>query len=251
MPACAVFRTTVRRAALSFLVVTAALWGGAVAVAQAPPLAAKLAACESGVEAADRFAVFTGSMPRNGAATMAMRFDLYEKLPGGSWELVKLDNWGVWERTAKKGVPGFIFTKRLEQLVAPAAFRAAVSFRWYDAKGRVAASERRTSPVCRQPDWRPDLHVRRIVAPSDGGQTKVVVRNTGRGAAGAFALNVARSDFVKGATVGGLPAGSQATVGVSLGRCKPGESITVTLDPAGAVDEADEADNTATLACPA
>ena len=110
---------------------------------------------------------------------------------------------------------------------------------------------RRVSPVCRQPDWRPDLRVRRVVLPEDGGPTKVVVRNTGRSAAGAFGVNVARWDFVKGATVAGLPAGAQATVGVSLGRCKPGDTITVTLDPAGEVEEADEADNATTVACPA
>ena len=77
------------------------------------------------------------------------------------------------------------------------------------------------------------------------------MRNSGRGAAGPFAVNVRRSDFVKGATVGGLPAGAQATVSVALGRCKPGQSVTVTLDPAGAVEEAQEADNTVTVACPA
>lgn len=246
-----VFRTTVRRAALRFGLVTAALWGGTVASAQAPVLSAKVAACESGPAADDRFAVFTGAMPRNGAAVMAMRFDLYEKLPGGAFEHIKLANWGVWERTAKKRVPGFIFTKRLEQLAAPAAFRAAVSFRWYDEEGNVTASDRRVSPVCRQPDWRPDLQVLRVVPPPDAGPTKVVIRNAGRGAAGAFGVNVARSEFVKGVTFAGLPAGTQATVSVSLGRCKPGESITVTLDPAGAVEEADEADNIATVACPA
>jgi hypothetical protein len=242
---------SVHRAALLLSLAVAVLWGGAVASAQAPELGAKLAACESGPDAADRFAVFSGAMPRNDAAAMAMRFDLYEKQPGGKFERVVLDNWGEWERTAKKGVPGFIFTKRVEQLAAPATFRAAVSFRWYDAKGRVVDSTRRLSPVCRQADWRPDLHVKRIVLPpDDGGPVKVVIRNDGRSAASAFAVNVARADFVKGASVSALPAGGQATVGVSLGRCKPGTTITVTLDPAGAVDEADEADNTATVACP-
>ncbi|MCW2990528.1 MAG: hypothetical protein JWM73_1122 [Solirubrobacterales bacterium] len=240
-----------RRLTTAILVVTAALWGGAVASAQAPVLAAKLAACESGIDAADRFAVFSGAMPRQDAAAMAMRFDLYEKLPGAGFEHVALDNWGVWDRTAKQGVPGFIFTKRVEQLAAPASFRAVVSFRWYDAKGRVVDTAKRASPVCHQADWRPDLHVRRVVLPADGGPTKVVIRNRGRGAAAAFRVNVSRSDIVKGAAVAGLPAGSQATVGVMLGRCKPGESITVTLDPADEVDEADEADDVTTVACPA
>lgn len=221
------------------------------AVAQAPELEAKVAACETGPAATDRFAVFSGSMPRDGASAMAMRFDLFEKLPGAGYERVELENWGVWERTAKKGVPGFIFTKRLEQLAAPAAFRAVVSFRWYDAKGKVVDTARRTSAVCRQPDWRPDLHVKRIVLPQGNGPTKVIVRNRGRGAAESFGVNVQRADLVKGATVAALPAGAQATVSVPIGRCRPGDTVTVTLDPAGEIAEAAEDDNTATLACPA
>lgn len=241
-----------RRAALTLSLAVAALAGGAAASAQAPELGAKLAACESGPSAADRFAVFSGAMPRNGATSMAMRFDLYEKPRGGTFQRVALANWGVWERTAKKNVPGFIFTKRVEQLAAPAAFRAVVSFRWYDANGKVLDTARKTSAVCRQPDWRPDLRVKRIILPpADGGQTKVVIRNDGRSAASAFGVNVARADFVKGATLSALPAGGQTTIGVSLGRCKPGNTITVTLDPAGAVDESDEANDTASLVCPA
>src|SRR5689334_6149120 len=64
------------------LLTAAALIGGAVASAQAPPLAARLVTCQSGQAATDRYAVFTGSMPRvTGAVTMAMRFDLFERLP--------------------------------------------------------------------------------------------------------------------------------------------------------------------------
>src|SRR4051812_38018933 len=97
-----------RRASLILLTV-AALAGGAAALAQAPPLAARLATCQAGPNAADRFAVFTGSMPRiAGTATMAMRFDLFERLPGGKFTAVSLPRWGVWEKTSKKGVPGFI-----------------------------------------------------------------------------------------------------------------------------------------------
>ena len=239
-----------RRAALILLTV-AALAGGAVAVAQAPPLAAKLATCQTGAAPADRFAVFTGSMPREArTVTMAMRFDLFERQPGGTFQPVALEHWGVWEKTSKKGVPGFIFTKRVEQLAAPAAFRAVVSFRWYDAKGKLIDAARRTSPTCRQPDQRPDLHVKRVVFPDGKGPTKVIVRNRGRGDATAFAVNASRGNLVKGTTVAGLPAGQQVTIGIPLGRCTPGEPVTITLDPAGQVDESNEADNATTVSCP-
>lgn len=240
------------RAAI-ILGLTAAFAGAAVAVAQTPDLAAKVAACETGAEPSDRFAVFTGSMPRDGAVRMAMRFDLYERLRGTGYVRVPLANWGVWEKTGKKGAPGFIFNKRIEQLAAPAAFRAVVSFRWYDAKGRVVRTARLTSKACRQPDWRPDLEVKRVTFPDRGdvaGPIKVLVSNRGRGEAGPFAVHVSRSDIIKGHDVAGLPAGEQATVAVRLGRCKPGEPVTVTLDPAGVVAEADEAGNVMTVACP-
>lgn len=239
-----------RRLALITLT-TAVLAGGAVAVAQAPPLAAKLATCQTGAQPTDRFAVFTGSMPReNRTVTMAMRFDLFERRPGGGFQPVTLPRWGVWEKTSKQGVPGFIYTKRVEQLEFPAAFRAVVSFRWYDAKGKLIDQAQRTSPACRQPDQRPDLHVRRVVFPAGKAPTKVVVRNRGRSNAGAFAVNGKRGDLVKGATLAGLPASEQVTVGLPLGRCTPGEPVTITLDPAGQVDESHEDDNTTTVSCP-
>jgi hypothetical protein len=239
------------RRASTILLTIAALTGGTVAFAQAPPLSARLATCQAGPDAADRYAVFTASMPRiEGAAAMAMRFDLFERLPGEQFLPVSLPHWGVWEKTSKKGVPGFIFTKRVQELAAPAWFRAVVSFRWYDAKNRLIDKARRTSPTCRQPDQRPDLHVKRVVFPTGKGPTKVIVRNRGLGDGGAFAVNGKRGDLVKGTTVAGLPAGEQVTVGLPLGRCTPGEPVTVALDPAGQVDEAVEADDKATVSCP-
>src|SRR3954449_13616029 len=178
-----------RRASLILLTV-AALTGGAAALAQAPALEARLLTCQAGPDVSDRYAVFSASMPRiEGAVTMAMRFGLFERLPQGRYLPVSLPHWGVWEKTSKKGVPGFRFTKRVEQLAFNAAFRAVVSFRWYDAKGKQIDAARRTSPTCRQPDQRPDLHVKRVVFPDGKGPTKVVVRNRGRGDAGAFSVN--------------------------------------------------------------
>lgn len=229
---------------------TAALWAGASAVAQTPPLAAKLTTCETGADPADRYAVFSGSMPRESADVMAMRFELQERLPGEAWEKIPLAGWGEWIRAAKKGVPGFIFTKRLEQLAAPASFRAVVTFRWSDGEGTVLRREKRFSKVCKQPDWRSDLHAASVQISDDGKDARVLVRNRGRGDAGPFAVHVTRADLVKGRTVAGLAAGEEATVSLGIGRCEPGESVTVTLDPAGTVDEVVEDDNVTTVDCP-
>ncbi|MCW2966919.1 MAG: hypothetical protein JWM71_691 [Solirubrobacteraceae bacterium] len=215
-----------------------------------PPLRANLVACETGTNAADRYAVFTGSMPSaTGVASMQMRFDLAERTPGSAWAGVSLPHWGVWEKTDKAGVPGFIFTKRVQQLAAPAAFRATIDYRWIDAKGKVLRTAHRLSPVCRQPDPRPDLHVKRVIF-SGKGPTRVVVVNRGRGDATAFGVTVTRAAFSVSKAVDALPAGAQRTLGFPIGRCTAGEPIQVTLDPAGAVDEADEADDSVTVSCP-
>jgi hypothetical protein len=230
--------------------------GGAAAVAQTqpaqkPPLKVTLETCQTGAAPTDRYAVFTGSMPSQArTASMAMRFDLFERTPQTKgFDHVALPKWGIWERTTKAGVPGFIFTKRVDQLAAPAAYRAVVSFRWYDKQGKVLRSERRVSPVCKQPDPRPDLHVKRVFF--DNGKAHVVVRNRGRGAAGTFDVS---ATLGAGAglsrTVAGLPQSAQTTLTFPAGRCNPGQSATVALDPGGAVDEADEADNTVTVPCP-
>src|SRR5665647_3955846 len=97
------------RRAAAILTAVAALTPGAVALAQKPQLAAKMVACESGPDATDRFAVFTGSMPTEpGVAVMAMRLDLFERQPGTGFGRVSLPNWGEWEKTTRRNAPGFI-----------------------------------------------------------------------------------------------------------------------------------------------
>lgn len=239
----------------SVIATVLALTGGASALAQdpagqKPPLKVTLETCQTGLAPTDRYAVFTGSMPAGPkTASMGMRFDLFQRDPGAAFQHVALPKWGIWEHTTKAGVPGFIFTKRIDQLAAPAAYRAVVSFRWYDAAGKVVRSERRVSPTCRQPDPRPDLHVRDVSFA--GGQARVVVRNRGRSAAGPFDV-VAALGGGPGVTrtVDGLPSGMQTTLTFPAARCAPGASASITLDPAGAVDEADEADDTVTVSCP-
>jgi hypothetical protein len=227
-----------------------ALAGGTAAAQDRPPLKATLETCQTGAAPTDRYAVFTGSMPRQaGTASMAMRFDLFERTPGTTFQHVALAKWGLWERTTKAGVPGFIFTKRVDQLAAPAAYRAVVSFRWYDAKGKVVRQDQRTSAICRQPDPRPDLHVRRVSF--DSGKAHVVVRNRGRSAAGPFDVTASLTGGQAiTRSVPGLPQSAQTTLTFPAGKCAAGESVTIRLDPAGAVDEANETDNTVTVSCP-
>src|SRR3954449_11619738 len=94
--------------------------------ADRPPLRARLVTCATGPAAADRFAVFTGSMPAiPGAVRMEMRFDMLQSHSDGlGYARIPLPRWGQWEHTERRGIAGFIFTKRVEALAAPAAYRA-------------------------------------------------------------------------------------------------------------------------------
>ena len=58
----------------------------------------------------------------------------------------------------------------------PADYRAQIRFRWYDKKGRLQRSARKTTRACRQPDPRPDLRVLGFVSLAPG-------RRAGRAAA--------------------------------------------------------------------
>src|SRR3954462_11219153 len=157
--------------------------------ADRPPLRARLVTCATGPAAADRYAVFTGSMPAiPGAVRMEMRFDLLQRHSGTlGYARVPLPKWGQWERTERRGIAGFIFTKRVEQLAAPAVYRALVRFRWLDPAGHLLRSERRQSAVGRQLDPRPDLEVGTLGAAPDGSYLVELV-NTGLTDAEAFSM---------------------------------------------------------------
>src|SRR3954465_10215539 len=194
-----------RLAAIACLLAPLAAPAAARAARQRPPLRARrrpgpdrarLVACTTGPSAAARRATFTASMPAvAGVARMAMRFDLLQRMHGDAeFARVALPAWGRWERS-EPGRTGFIWTKTVRALRAPGAYRARVLFRWYDASGRVVRRARRLTPVCRQPDSRPDLQAGALaVAPGLAANSVTYllgVRNTGRGGAGPLALRLA------------------------------------------------------------
>jgi hypothetical protein len=218
-----------------------------------PPLAATLAACQSGPTADERFAIFTASMPAlRGTRRMAMRFDLVTRPAAArSWTTVRARGFCRWQRS-DAGRGGFVYTKRVERLVQGATYRVKVRFRWYGASGVQRTAVRR-SPVCRQPDQRPDLQVESFTVapgPDEGSRRYVVgVRNAGRTPAEAFEVGLAGLDQDLLREVPGLPAGERATVEFVGRRCTTGDVVGVRLDPRDAVDEADEADNAFRWVC--
>lgn len=243
-----------RRLAFVCLLVTAAL--APAAQARPPALAARLTACAGGSTAAERTAAFTGSMPAlAGGRRMAIRFDLRQRIPPSpAYAAVRVPGLGLWHRS-RPGRSGFVFTQRVEGLAAPGSYRAVVRFRWYDARGRVLRSARRTTEVCRQPDVRPDLRVAAVTAHRgpgpDSARYRVTVLNEGFGDADAFDVVVTPNGAPQPAQrVDGLGAGELATVTVIGPRCDPGSTLRAVVDARAEIAERDEADDVADVACP-
>ncbi len=234
------------RRALTLSLTVLGLAAPAAGAQATTPLRASLSACS----AATRSAAFTGSMPAvRGTRSMAMRFDLQVRDDLG-WEAMKVPGLGVYKRSSP-GQTGFVFTQRVQALAAPGSYRAIVRFRWYGRDGRPLKHAMRTTGTCVQPDPRPDLRPGVLAATLLGdGRTaryQLAVSNAGRGDAGPFAVEVAG---VRVSVTGLAGGGGATTVIVDAPRCAPGEAVTVLLDAAGQVDEADESDDSVQRACP-
>jgi hypothetical protein len=243
-----------RRTLVALLLLAAVAVAGPAAAQDSPeppPLKAALAACASGPSEDDRFAVFTGSMPAyRGTERMAMRFDLFVRPAGAKlWRPVKSKGFGYWVRS-KPGVSGFVWTKRVERLLQGAEYRSAVRFRWVQEEGTERAERVRRSPVCEQPDQRPNLKVSGVTV-LPGGKYRAVIVNDGVTAAGSFDVRLESSAPNDTRTVASLPAGEQATVELSGGECTSDFPVRVVLDPLKLVDESSERDNRFEVTCPA
>src|SRR4051812_39944718 len=204
--------------------------------ADPPALRAKLVSCQTGALAADRFAVYTGSMPAMpGAVRMEMRFDLLQRHAGTlGYARVPLPKWGQWERTERRAIAGFIFTKRVEQLAAPATYRALVRFRWFDAGGDLVRSARRESGPCHQQDPRPDLEIGSLSAAPDG-RYLVEIINDGLTDSGPFSMALGSVTT----QVTELSAGQRRLIAIAADRCGPGDQVSIALDTGDDVEEAD------------
>jgi hypothetical protein len=114
--------------------------------------AATLEQCTTAVEQSERSATFLGEMTTiPGTARMLMRIEVLERTPlEPLFRPVAYPGIGQWLRAAP-GVHTFKNLNRVTDLSAPALYRAAVHFRWLNAKGRlIRALELRTGR-CDQP----------------------------------------------------------------------------------------------------
>lgn len=239
---------------ISAALLTWALAGPAHAAAAATPpkLAATLESCKRSALPVERIAAFVGSMPaRANAPRMQMRFELERKREGErSWRRLKAEGFGVWER-AKRNVAGFVFTKRVTGLPVPATYRALVRFRWLAADGATVKRAHARTRACRQPDLRPNLVPGALTGGPDAQQLglavySLVVRNTGRSAAGPFSVRVGGA----GAEVDGLGAGEERAVTVRGLACVPLLAVVVRVDADRRIDESEERGNGVRRGCP-
>lgn len=237
-----------------FIVLLALLVPTASAAAATPKV--RLVDCEAALDQIQRFAVFEGRMGSvKGAQRLQMRFTLQVRdADTPHWHAVATPGFGRWV-SSNPGVSRYVYTKRVENLVAPASYRALVRFRWLGAGGRRLASRLVTSPTCVQPDLRPNLRPLDIVArPAPGPKTTryaIQVVNRGRSPASSSELVLTvGGQALPLQTVEQLEAGERRVVSVVGPTCEPGSELTVDVDPRGAVDERDEADNRLTLPCP-
>jgi hypothetical protein len=206
---------------------------------------AVLAACD--VDAHE--ATFQGQVTQiRKGLKMQMRFTLQASTPDApKFRKISADGFGVWI-TAPAGVRKYTYDKTVQALLPPAGYRVAVDFRWRTSGGKTVRTERVLSPVCKQPDLRPDLALRNVRTDRDG--YVAVVVNRGRGAAGAFDVDFLRNGrSIGSARVAGVAPGAAVNVFLPGGRCGEGEALLAIVDPRSEVDESNEDNDSFDVAC--
>jgi hypothetical protein len=230
------------------LVVAPVAYGGATE-ARAPR------AVVAGCDRVDQTAAFEGKMDTiPDADRMQMRFVLQVSTPDEPrWSRVSVPGFSAWV-TSEQERSRYVYTKRVESLLAPASYRVKLRFRWLDADGEVLKSARATSRACRQPDPRADLRVVDLLAlrlKAGSRRYDVVVRNSGRADAPASEVRLELADgTVLLGRVPPIAPGDREDVFLSGPACAPGDELTATADADDEVDERDEDGNTVTFRCP-
>jgi hypothetical protein len=132
--------------------IPAASAGGAVAAGAKPGASATLEQCVAALAENERAATFVGEMTAiAGSVRMEIRIDLLERLPAQArFHMVSAPGLGLW-RASAPGVKVFRYLKQVTNLTAPASYRAAVRFRWLNAKGRLMKSVELRTASCAQP----------------------------------------------------------------------------------------------------
>lgn len=230
--------------------------------APAAPFEARLISCRRSPRTEGRTAVVGASMsPVPGSKRLALRVELQQRpLSGGRWALRSdVPGLGVWMAPSDPSIgsrPNDVYKYRqaVGRLTVPFAYRFRVGFRWLDGAGRVVREESTTTQPCREPDLRPDLVVESVRvdpgADPESSAYTVVVRNAGRSWAGS--IGVAATFSAPARYIRGLAPSESGEVRFTGPACRAGEpGPTFLADPANAIDEARETNNSLVVTCPA
>lgn len=217
---------------------------------------ARVAECRAAPAQADRHASFEGRMATiRGAERMQMRFTLQARSSARQrWRRVAAPGFDAWA-TSEPGVDRYSYVKKVGNLLAPSTYRVAVAYRWLDGDGSAIGRARAVSASCRQPDLRPNLRPLGVaIAPgAQAGAVRFTIRlrNAGASPTPATELSLAVDGQALAAeVVPPLRAFETRVVPVAGPRCRPGSTVAVTTDSAGAVEERNEADNILSVPCP-
>ena len=179
---------------------------------------------------------------------MQLRFTLQASTPESPrWRKVAAPSWGEWI-TVPPSFAKYTYAKTVQDLLPPANYRAVVNFRWKDRKGRTLRSERAISPVCKQPDTRPDLVVRNVRF--ENGQYVATIFNRGRDRRPATSPSTSSSTGAvrhgRGRRPGGADGGHR---GAARRPLRAGTPLEAVADPRSEVDEADEENDSLSASC--
>jgi hypothetical protein len=197
--------------------------------------------------------------------TMALRFDLLGKTKGSStWTPLRYGDLGTWRSPPTPTLgqrPGdvWVLGHPVTDLPAPARYRFRVWFRWTGPHDRVLQTVQLLSPVCYEPERRPDLFVSRIsiavvVNHPRLDQYTATIKNAGATAAGPFDVRFETADGSTVTTRSVLRLGPHASRQVVFvgPACTAANAPTVTVDPEHRVDDLNSANNSLSVppACP-
>ena len=238
------------------LVITAALALALIVPGQAQAAfkvpSSKVLECKSGDAAESRSATFLGRMRAiPGTDRMLMRFTLMERFGDEKLHSLTVPELKAW-RSAKPGIRDFRYKQTVTGLQGGGEYRASIDFRWLDADGNLLRKSRRLSGPCRQQGDLANLTVglpTALPGPEGTGIYVVPVRNNGK----AIARDVAVELFVDGAAanvahIDSVGPGETRDVRFTGPACK--QNLRMVVDPADAIKERLESDNTERVRCP-
>jgi hypothetical protein len=198
---------------------------------------------EEGFGGSVTYAARMKSLP--GAARMALRIRLFEKVGDGKYEPVSAEGLGVW-RKSHPDASVFRYEQHVRGLHEGAVYRVTVHYRWLDATGQPILTARRRSDRCSQDGGLPNLRIASIdVSPGEVEETSVYkVRVVNRGAALAQNVGVllrVDGEIVDEEVIDALQPKEVHTVTFNGPVCR--YRMRVVVDPDELITESHERDN--------